>query len=513
MLRGAYDNEWQWIAAWEPAIEAVVHAEGVAHTVDGAGIAHLAGLGPGQVEMYATAPAAIRSSRHGVTIKAASPDPTRVPDASASPSPSQAPSPSPTAAPVISPSPSPSLSPSPPPDPPSPSATDRQQMAEQALAWLRAQQEDDGSIGGPLVTAWSAIAFGSGGVRATAVSTGGKSLAAALADAPWASATDVERYVLAVRAAGHDPRSFGGRDAVTALLTYVKDGQIGVASQVNDDIFGVLALLAAGQDASEPAVTAGIRTILTAQAGGSWESVDMTAAAVQALRAYASRGGIIETSEAAARARAWLRGQQDKQGGFGHNSASTSWAVQAIVALAEDPAAWRTDGGANPWHALAEYQEAGGGLVWQRHGKPSPFMTAYAVPALLGQAWPIERLAVEQDVKEIILSQLDNNTAPRSLAAATTASEAASRPSALPPSHSPDVTVPPRPQRVLGSRDEETAAGAPLGESTAVPAPVVPAGGLPVSGKDKSLVIILFGIANTGVGIAVSRLVARVVPT
>lgn len=492
-LVGAYNDQWQWEGTWQPAAGATVQAAGREYPADHTGSAALSGLTASEVELYATAPSAIRSARQTATVTAAATSPAPTPSPTPSPTPTPNPSPSPSASPFPSPLPS----------------ANRERMAEQALAWLRTQQATDGSIDGPMVTAWSAVAFGSSRVRADDVRSAGSSLADALADAPLNSATDIERYILAVRAAGLHPRSFSQRDAVAALRSHVHGGQIGARDQVNDDIFGVLALLAADESPHSTAIQAGIHGILaTQEEDGSWQSIDLTAAALQALQAYHQQGGTINAAPAVAGARAWLRAQQDSHGGFGNNSASTAWAVQAIIALGEDPAQWRTATGATPWHALADYQLTSGAFSWKDGGSPSAFMTAYAVPALMQQPWPVTQLPVKNPNQATEIAASNNLALPTTTTPSRANPLPAARLSAVQADSAPvAATDIPSPQ-VLGAFDDTVSADqASAPQLSLFPPP--PAISLPLTSADRRFAVALFGLANAGSGIAAGRLLAK----
>jgi hypothetical protein len=111
----------------------------------------------------------------------------------------------------------------------------------------------------------------------------------------------------------------------------------------------------------------------------------MTSAAVQALSLVKA---LPDVQPALYRAENYLHSQQQSDGGFGGGSSfSTSWALQAISALGQSPAAWSTNV-YNPNDYLAKLQQQDGGV----EPAVSPdqtrvWATAYALPAALGKTW------------------------------------------------------------------------------------------------------------------------------
>jgi hypothetical protein len=142
--------------------------------------------------------------------------------------------------------------------------------------------------------------------------------------------------VLLLRAAGLDPRRFGGRNLLAQIGRRRRaDGSI--AGFVSYTAFGVLALRAAGESAGSSTVAWLVRNqngdggFGVAPSSGS--DSDMTGAVLQAL-AVTGRA----RSAVASRAVGWLLANQNGDGGFGQmrgrssNAQSTAYAVQGLVA-------------------------------------------------------------------------------------------------------------------------------------------------------------------------------------
>ncbi len=202
------------------------------------------------------------------------------------------------------------------------------------------------------------------------------------------SATDIELGIMALSAAGANPRRAGGRDLVRDLLRQRRGGRIGPL--VNSTIFGVLALRAA-----RVRVPAAVRRglVRAQRADGSYAFAagvpadsNTTAAGVQALRA----AGYGKKSRPVRRALAALQRFRTRDGGYAQlrrgasDAQSTAWAAQALVA------AGRPAGTALAY--LRRLQAADGAVAYQRGRRITPvWVTAQALAALTRKPLPIRR--------------------------------------------------------------------------------------------------------------------------
>jgi hypothetical protein len=232
---------------------------------------------------------------------------------------------------------------------------------------------------------------------------------------PQVGTTAFERELLMVDAAGTDPHAFAGYDLVDEIVSRQQpDGGIpfvpGGEAQVNDAVFGILALAPVKEPAAQAAVGKAADWLLAKgqdeDGGFNWRStgsaseVDLTGSAIEALVA-AGRGG----SEAEARALAFLRGAQRPDGGFAEypstegesNVASTSWGVQGIWASGGDPETWRTGSGLaseEPLDYMESMQQPDGHVRWRASSDLNGiWMTAYVLPAFSGQVLPYPEVA------------------------------------------------------------------------------------------------------------------------
>jgi hypothetical protein len=218
------------------------------------------------------------------------------------------------------------------------------------------------------------------------------------------SATDWERQLLAVTAAHRNPTQFGGADLVAQVRSFYAQGQFGGTGLLNDDVFAILSLAAAGAGAQDPQLQSSLQFLLLHQgADGGWSyqagglsDVDDTASALMALHAM----DVPASAAAVQSAFTYLHAQQLPDGGLPSivhggsvsNTASDAWAASALWQYGEDPSgpSWAAPGGATIVSNLLSFQQADGSFQWDLHQRVGPtWMTAYAIPALVGQAYPV----------------------------------------------------------------------------------------------------------------------------
>lgn len=312
------------------------------------------------------------------------------------------------------------------------------------LAFLRAAQQPDGSIGGPAGSDWSAIALGRAADAdcADVRVPGGVDLLTYLTStaSPSWPLPSLERRTLALAACGADPTAAAGFDLVAAILAAFDGTQLGDPATLNDDIFGLLALHAAGVPGGHPVVAA-VREYLVRQQqpSGAWgfgairpdvdllfnvafADTDLTSQAVVALGLTAPAGADPRADLAMSRGLAFLKLGQWLDGGcqwspwapavnagfgvlfdpvgtltspagvFGSNGASTAWAMTAVTASHMDPEGplWTSPTGGNLVSFLVSLQAPDGHFQWQA-GQGlhlgDETMTAWAVVALAGHTF------------------------------------------------------------------------------------------------------------------------------
>lgn len=285
---------------------------------------------------------------------------------------------------------------------------DSDSVIQDAVEYLIDEQGSDGNIDGFVTSAWAVMAL-----AAAEEEDAVADLIAYLEDeaggyAGEYEATDWARMILAIVAAGEDPTDFDGDNYVDGLLGLreVEDetgydyNQIGDPELLNDDIWGILALEAAGESVDNDIID----FVLEWQnSDGGWgidifsdSDVDVTAAAVMALIASGADADEPEIEDALD----FLLDVQNSDGGFPEedggqsNAASDAWAIMAIMAADGDPNSSEWDkSGDNAVDHLLELQDTDGFFNFTDGDDVNPeWMTCYAIPALLGLPYPVPAL-------------------------------------------------------------------------------------------------------------------------
>ncbi len=252
-----------------------------------------------------------------------------------------------------------------------------------AFGFLESNEGQDGSFDSVLYTDWAAVAFGAGSEN----SYRDKITAYERSVSPknFSSATDYERHAMALEALGINPYTGTDTDYIQKIIDDFDGTEVGDPSLVNGDIFAIFPLVKAGYSANDPIIQKIVGYIVSKQnADGSWnESVDLTAAAIQALAAVPSVAGTLQAQN---RAQAYILSEQESNGGFGSDG-STSWSLQAIAALGESGSSW-TDSGNDPNDYLYNLQQTDGGIgALSEDENTRVWETSYAIPAALGDPW------------------------------------------------------------------------------------------------------------------------------
>jgi len=254
---------------------------------------------------------------------------------------------------------------------------------DNAFDFLEANQNQDGSFSSSLYTDWAAIAFAAGPENSYESKI--KNYELSVSPNTFSNATDFERHAMALEALGINPYTGTETNYIQDIVNQFDGTQIGDPNLINDDIFSIFPLIKAGYSSSDIIIQKVVANIISKQnSDGSWgDSVDLTAAAIQALKLVSSLPNI---NQSIAEARTYLVGQQEFDGGFG-SSDSTSWALQAISALGESGTNW-LDGINNPYDYLYNLQQSDGGIeINSEDMNARIWATEYAIPAALGKPW------------------------------------------------------------------------------------------------------------------------------
>lgn len=286
-------------------------------------------------------------------------------------------------------------------------------VTDNALHFLQSKQDSDGRIttGFSAPSQWSAIAFAIHGIDVATVKNPDTSLLDfLLTDVPVNNAaTDWETRILTIAAIGHNPYNFGGTNYVSTLESLESNGQIGDECSLNDDIFGILALVASGSTTSAQLKQDSLNFLITSQdsidGGFSFSapgcafymtSADMTGAGLQALVAAKDHGITHPDLDSAIdKAKAYLLANQNSDGGFGYFGTSdtdtTGWVLQAfnVLGMQDDPVvqAART-------YLISQQSATDGGITAFDWGTgtfvSNASTTAQALIALSGKGWLVK---------------------------------------------------------------------------------------------------------------------------
>jgi len=278
-----------------------------------------------------------------------------------------------------------------------------------ALNFMRSIQQPDGCISDFATSNWAVMAIAAAGEdpHDWRVGSGPSIIDYLIANRYMlnlSKATDVERFILSMTAADEDSRDINGTNYVGILKNLFVNGQIGNEAWLNDDFWGVLALVSAGEAANSTVIHETVEFIKEHQSvdgGWGWSAnggsdVDNTAAAIMALIS----AGEYNSTEVVKNALQFLRDNQQSDGGFPSwgvtNSASDSWTIGAICSVGQNPTDWQVNGTSVIEHLLSLQNEDGSfnntrnDSTWVNKA----WMTSYAIVALCLRQYPVNGLPV-----------------------------------------------------------------------------------------------------------------------
>ena len=272
-----------------------------------------------------------------------------------------------------------------------------------ALTWLEAAQNEDGGYGesrgansSQEMTGWAMLGLEAAGVNPQEVAKGGTSAVAYLQKEIGAvqSPGDLARTILALEGAGIEPREFGGRNLVAALLAKRrKDGSY--EDWPGSTAYAVMALRSAGI-ANVADSLEWLREVQNEDGGwgdvvGSPSTADGTGAVLQALS---------PSSKASQKGVGYLRQAQQPGGGFrlGGNGAlntqSSAWAIEGLLAAGANPAQFEK-GGKSAYEYLEDNQAADGHYRYSSKSDQTPvWVTAEVLVAASKRYLPLAAVPV-----------------------------------------------------------------------------------------------------------------------
>ncbi len=270
---------------------------------------------------------------------------------------------------------------------------------DSAIGWMRSVQNADGGFGaspgedsGPEITAWATLGLAASGINPHDFAKQGHTPVSFLRGQvdELRSPGDLARTILAVLAAGADPRDFGGRNLVAELHTRRRDNG-SYMGWPNSTAFAVIALRAADSPGGTDKSLEWLRQVQNEDGGWSDEpgqrsNPEGTGSVLQALS---------PDSQAAKRGLKYLRESQQSNGGYRLggsgpiNTQATAWVVQGILAAGADLDSFER-GGKTTIDYIAANQAANGHYRYSKQSDQTPvWVTAYALIALARKHYPI----------------------------------------------------------------------------------------------------------------------------
>jgi energy-coupling factor transport system substrate-specific component len=274
----------------------------------------------------------------------------------------------------------------------------RAAQTDRAANWLESAQNSDGGFGSSpgddssaALTGWAMLGLEAAGRNPVDVAKSGRSATDFLRGHldEVSSAGDLARTIVALEGAGVDPRSFGSRDLVSALLKHraANGSYVGWPGTTS---FALIALRTAGADSGLESTISWLAKVQNEDGGwgdvpGQPSNADVTGSAMQALPG----------TKAAQAGLSYLRKHQRDGGGFALggsgavNAQSTAWAVQGMNALGANPAS-TVSGGSSALDYLAARQASDGHYSYSESSDQTPvWVTSQVLVAVAGASLPI----------------------------------------------------------------------------------------------------------------------------
>ncbi|NVO03961.1 MAG: terpene cyclase/mutase family protein [Bacteroidetes bacterium] len=247
----------------------------------------------------------------------------------------------------------------------------------EAVKFLSLNQKENGSFDGDLYTDWVAVGVAKTEFESTVLKN---KLIDYLKNYELKSdiITDNERHAMALMALGINPYTGTKINYIEKIANSFDREQIGDKSIYNDDIFSLIVLSKVDYTEKDEMIQKIISNIILNQSSdGSWGSVDMTSAGIQALNNFRNFNGV---SGSILKAETYLKNNQKEDSSFG-DIFSTSWAIQAMSLDSSNK-----DKIEKAISYLSENQKEDGGLD-QNEKENRIWATAYAIPAVLKLSW------------------------------------------------------------------------------------------------------------------------------
>ena len=258
---------------------------------------------------------------------------------------------------------------------------------DDALKFLALNQKKEGSYESPMYTDWVAIGVGGNDLLKPSLT---KYFLENDLDSPVV--TDNERHAMALMALDINPYNGTKVNYIRKIIDSFDGEQFGDKTLINDDVFALIVLKNAGYSIDDEIIKKDIAYIVSKQnINGSWDSADMTAAALQALKGFENLKDVFFSIN---KGQNYLISTERTDGGF-NNSFTTSWVLQALpnsekILKAGDYLSARQskDGGMDSIDTNIDAR------IWA---------TSYALPAMEHKSWSdILKKFTKQDISSPI---------------------------------------------------------------------------------------------------------------
>ena len=202
------------------------------------------------------------------------------------------------------------------------SVTKKNFSRDDALKFLALNQEKDGSYGALMYTDWVAIGTGDNDLIKPSLTKYFLEN-----DLNSSVTTEKERHAMALMALGINPYTGTKINYIKKIVDSFDGEQFGDKTLVGDDVFALIVLKNAGYSINDEMIKKDIYYIVSKQnINGSWDSADMTAATLQALKGFEN---LKDVFLAINKGENYLISTERTDGGF-NNSFTTSWVLQAL---------------------------------------------------------------------------------------------------------------------------------------------------------------------------------------
>lgn len=268
--------------------------------------------------------------------------------------------------------------------------------------YIKSNEDTDGKIIDGQTTDWAAISLVAGGVLPDS------KMINYIYNYNFTDSSELNlcasypRHIMALKSLGYQNTDTRIQILSNYTISNCYKNNLYGLSGINDDIFGLIALLNIGTDSNSPIIQSIVQTIVKDQTNDgafTWDGykgADITGATINALK-YAEANGITIDHKIYLDAKNYLKSTQLNDGGWGYDisdALTTSWVLMGINALGEDPQAW-VKNDHTPYSVLINTLNDNG--YYEPSYAPGTtdwFGEKHAVVGLAKKTWPINPISI-----------------------------------------------------------------------------------------------------------------------